>query len=503
MARLWVENRGSAGARYFSAGQAFRPGAIPAGQVPASSLTQFQATVLNRWPDGSVRFALLAGRLDMAAGQSQVVELVARAPAAEGSAVGDSALSTLDLRMRFEGQGEVAWTALHGRTATRSAADGQWSAGRVRELARGPWMSAWLYRATLPGSDQLSAWFEIRLMADGEWELLPWLENSWFDRPGATSFAGRLSLQLMGQERFGQTVELPHHCRVPLLNGNLPYRRQPDAWAAVRQDTEALQRTGLVPSYHPGSSASLLDRQARSYAPMSQLGYPTAMGTTGYHPSIGLLPEWDVSYLVSQGDARAWDAVMAHALGSGRYPLVQRDSGTLQPPRPAQYPNLVLRGGAGITGTGSSSTGAFTPAVSGAAAPTWTSTHHPSLGYLAYLLSGWHYFGEATQFAAAVHHFKQTDTTRQGAQGLLLSEAGANTTRGAAWALRTLLQAFLVSPDGDAQRGAWLGVLEANVQAMHQRYVARPSHPQGFCKPYSDYTSGDGSTCTRPGWRTS
>jgi len=448
--------------------------------------------VLNRWPDGSVRFALLAGRVELAAGQSLELGLFARPEPAPTTAVDDSGLAGLDASLRLEGHGELRWNELLGRQAARNGSTGLWTPGRVRELVRGPWMSAWLYRANLGSSEQLSAWLELRLMADGEWELLPWLENSWFDRAGASSFAGRLNLQVQGSERFSQTIDLPHHCRVPALSGNLPYRRQPGSWARVRHDTEQLQQTGLVPSYHAGASNALLERLARSYSPLGQLGYPAAMGSTGYHPSIGLLPEWDVAYLVSQGDARAWDAVMAHALGSGRYPLVQRDSSTLQAPRPAQYPNLVLRSGSGISGTGSSSTGQFTPAVSGSAAPTWASSHHPSLGYLAYLLSGWSYFAEAAQFSAAVHHFKQTDTVRQGAQGLLLSEAGANTTRGAAWALRSLLQGFLVSPDGDPQHAAWLAVLDANIQAMHQRYVARPSHPQGFCKPYSDYTAGDG-----------
>ena len=55
-------NPGAAGLKSFSAGYAFRAGDVPAGMLPSCDLPAFQATVLNRWPDGSLRFALLSGQ---------------------------------------------------------------------------------------------------------------------------------------------------------------------------------------------------------------------------------------------------------------------------------------------------------------------------------------------------------------------------------------------------------------------------------------------------------
>ncbi|MBX3590914.1 MAG: hypothetical protein KF755_08405, partial [Burkholderiaceae bacterium] len=54
----------------FSAGYAFRQGDIPAGKhITASnaSLRGFQAAVKNRWRDGSVKFAVLSGLVDLSA----------------------------------------------------------------------------------------------------------------------------------------------------------------------------------------------------------------------------------------------------------------------------------------------------------------------------------------------------------------------------------------------------------------------------------------------------
>jgi hypothetical protein len=113
---------------------------------------------------------------------------------------------------------------------------------------------------------------------------------------------------------------------------------------------------------------------------------------------------------------------------------------------------------------------------------------------MAYLLTGRFYFMEEVQFAATVHFLKNTDTQRQFTAGVFLSAVGANTTRGAAWATRTLAQAACVTPDSDtALRGEFIASLESNVNFYHGRYVAIPNNPHGFVQPYSDYTTnGDG-----------
>lgn len=172
------------------------------------------------------------------------------------------------------------------------------------------------------------------------------------------------------------------------------------------------------------------------------------MGNAGYQPAIGLLPEWDVLYLVSN-DPRADAAVIANAYGAGRFGTHYRDETTQRPLRFSSYPNLVTAGGSssGISGNGASSQNLYTPAAQGTAPPIWDTPRHPSLGFMAYLTTGRFYFMEEVQFVATLNYLKNSDATPKFAGGVFMSNAGANTTRGAGWAIRTLAQASGVTPD--------------------------------------------------------
>ena len=71
------------------------------------------------------------------------------------------------------------------------------------------------------------------------------------------------------------------------------------------------------------------------------------------------------------------------------------------------------------------------------------------MGYMAYLLTSWNYFLEETQQLAVANYLKHGDNTRVGSKGVFETSAGANTTRGAAWAIRALAQATTITPDAD------------------------------------------------------
>lgn len=336
----------------------------------------------------------------------------------------------------------------------------------------------------------------MRAHAAGDLEILPWLENGWLNVAGPTSFTGTLSFSLKGQQQMSCALTVPSHTRAAALPSSpYPYRISSSGFAELSQNTDYLQQTRLVPRYISGVDPSCLSRQIGLYTPQAQLNYPNGMGMAGYHPSIGLLPEWDVTYLASKADPHARDAVMANALAAGRFALHYRDPATLKPIAFSSYPNLCLGGGPGlgVSSAGSSSKNQYTPDVSGAAPPNWANSHHPSVGFLAYLISGWTYFSEQVQFAATLNFLKQTDVVRGGSQGLLLPNAGANTTRGAAWALRTLAQAAQVAPETSGSlRSEFLASVSSNIDYYHATYIAQPNNPQGVCCPYSDYVPNDG-----------
>jgi len=479
----------------FTLGQAFRQGEIPAGSAIVSTLPNFQAIIKNRWADGSAKFAILSGRATLVGDIPLVVAL------SKGTVSGGVNLTERDLRdtgitasIHFAPHGTVQLASLIGVASSYNSTARRWTAGRVREWISGPEMACWIYYGPIGSDAHLAAWFEVRVWRGGFVEVLPWVENGYLNTPNPTNKIGTVSFTLGGQTRYSGTIDLPHHCRAPLASGEtFSHWLGPDPQIVPKHNTAYLQTTRVVPAYCGTTLAGspIWRRLATSYTPLAQANYPTGMGSGGYHASIGLLPEWDAAYLTSFGDARAFAAVIVNAYCGGRYSVHYRDETTNRPLRFSQYPNLCLHPGtSGVTGTGTSSTGTYTPSVSGTAPPAWTSSHGPSMGYMAYLLTGRFYFLEEVQLLATLHYLKQQNETRRGSAGIMETSAGANTTRGAAWALRTLAQAASSTPDDDTPlRTELLNDVEANIAYYHGRYVAIPNHPQGVCQPYSNYGS--------------
>jgi hypothetical protein len=468
----------------FALGYAFRKGEVPAGAGVVGDTSELQVIGKNRWPDGSLKLAIIAGRTTLAAGATQTIRL------SVGTAVNVANLTTGDLKatgitagIGAGSFGAVSWSGM------------EWDAPFL-EWVKGPLMSSWIYRKSVGRDPHLVAWLEVRLYKGGAVEILPWIENGYLNVAAPANKNATYSFTLGDTQRFGASIDLPNHCRTVLISGGaLSHWLGTDPGITPQHDKAYLQATRLVPAYRGAisPSASIWNGLAQSYTPLQQGNYPNVMGTTGYHGSIGLLPEWDVLYLVSQ-DRRAYVGVVTNSFSAGRYGIHFRDPATQRPIRFSSYPNLVLDGSSGVVGTGASSKNTYTPTASGTVPPAWNSTHHPSVGFMAYLLTGRFYFMEQVQFAATVHYLKNTDIQRQFSQGVLLSSAGANTTRGAAWSTRTLAQAACITPDDDtALRAEFLSSLEANVNFYHGRYVAQQNNPQGIVAPYSDYSgTGDG-----------
>jgi len=358
-------------------------------------------------------------------------------------------------------------------------------------------MSSFVYRKPLGTDRHAVAWLEVRLYAGGEVEVLPWVENGYLlvPAPGSKTGTGTGTFTLGGTERFSGPLTLLNHQRAVLASGaSLTHWYGRDNPAVVfSHDTEYLMSTRLVPHYraHTAVGSPLWARLTQNYQPLTQGNFPTDMGATGYHADIGLLPEWDVAYLTSGGDKRALTAILVHGAAAGRYGTHYRDETTQRPLKFSSYPNLVMSESSGVAFIGASSTNTYTPDATGASPPTYDSPHHPSMGYMAYLVSGWNYFLEETQLLATANFLKNTDTQRKYAQGVFESSVGANITRGAAWAIRTLAQATAITPDGDALRAEFLASLTSNISHYHTRYVAQPNNPLGLVEPYDHYEPTD------------
>jgi hypothetical protein len=469
----------------FSLGHAFKKGDVPANVQLIGDIPSLQVSGKNWWPDGSLKFAIVSGRTDLVAGVARSITLSRGTPATA------TALTTADLRSTG-----VSASTTAGSFGTVNWSGTDWDAP-FQNWVSGPLMSSWVYRKQVGADAHLVAWVEVRLFAGGAVEVLPWVENGYLKVAAPINKSGEYVFALGGTERFRASFDLPNHCRTVLISGTrFSHWLGADPQIVPNHDKAYLQATRLVPTYGAAvpAAAKTWTTLASAYTPLQQGNYANAMGQAGYQAAIGLLPEWDVLYLTSN-NARAYPGVIFNAYSAGRFGVHYRDETTQRPLRFSSYPNLVTSGSssAGIANTGSSSKSTYTPAPTGTAPPTWDTPHHPSLGFMAYLLTGRFYFMEEVQFAATLNYLKNTDATRKFSGGVFMSNAGANTTRGAGWAIRTLAQAACVTPDSDTLLRAEFGAsMAANADFYHATYVAQPNNPFGIVAPYSNYAAGSG-----------
>jgi hypothetical protein len=469
----------SSGTLPFTLGFALRQGDIPSGQSISTSLAQSQAVIKNRWPDGSAKFAVISGRAPLTAGVVTTVTVAATAAPAGGTA-----LTTSDLRNTG-----LSASVSCGSFGSASWADADWQAPFM-EWVTGPEMSSWIYRKQVGSDAHLVAWLEVRLYAGGAVEVLPWIENGFLRVPAPGERNATYSFTLGGSQRFSAAINLLNHQRTPLVSGAaLSYWAGNDPNVTISHDGAYLQATRTVPTYSAvvPPTSSLITSLPSSYTPLQQGSMPTGMGGAGYHPSIGLLPEWDVLYLTSTATSTG-AAVQRNAYSAGRYGIHFRDETTHRPLRFSSHPNIALGGGSGISASGGSSTNTYTPDATGGTPPTYASSHHPSMGYLAALITGRWYHIETTQFLATANYLKNPNVARNGSAGVLQSATGSNTTRGVGWAIRSLAQAVAITPDADPLASELRACFAANVNWYHARYVAQPHNPQGWIQPYTDYT---------------
>jgi hypothetical protein len=471
----------------FTIGHAFKKGQVPSGTNIVGSIPEMQVAGKNWWADGSLKFALISGHASITRSTPLTVTLGVGSAATPGKSLTTADLVATGVEASIDAQalGLARWSG------------GDWNAPFLTWVG-GAQMSSWVYRQPIGSDAHLVAWLEVRLYASGAVEVLPWIENGYVLVPGPTSKNAVFTFNLGKSQRFSKSIDLPNHTRTVLISGSaLSHWLGTDPQVTPGHDPAYLQATRLTPAYRvttPGEA--LLAGLPQTFEPLQQGSYPGAMGTAGYDPSIGILPQWDALYLTSR-DVRAYRGVITNAYSAGRYGIHFRDEKSNRPILFSQYPNLVLSGnGENLQGTSASSKETYTPAATGTLPPVWNSTHHPSVGYLAYLVTGRFYFMEEVQFAATIHFLKNNDVAREFTKGVLRTNAGANTTRGMAWSLRTLAQAACITPDDDtALRRDFLTSVEGNVDYHHRIYVAQPNNNYGFFAPYTDYTGvGDNIT---------
>jgi hypothetical protein len=204
------------------------------------------------------------------------------------------------------------------------------------------------------------------------------------------------------------------------------------------------------------------------------------MDDTGYQQGIGPLPQWDALYAVST-DARAFDYMLANADGGTAYSTHIRDEKTGLPISIDNYPNTSLvdpEGSKPVIPSGQRS-----PYFEGQ----WSS-HQPSIGFLAYLVTGDYFYLEEAQFWSAYNLIWINADYRGHNKGWWYT----GSLRGQAWAYRSLAQAAYITPDTHPYKGYLLEKLRNNIQRDLALYVTPGGpHKNNLGAMYS-YDGNDG-----------
>ncbi|MDP3139797.1 MAG: hypothetical protein Q8N17_26105 [Burkholderiaceae bacterium] len=473
-------------------GQALQQGAIPSGSGIVVTGMTAQVTIKSTWPDGSAKFAIIAGTASLTADTYAPITLAA-GTSSSGTALTTSALGTAI--------GTVVVDAGAFGSATFSGSD--WTSP-FETWVSGHLMLSCIYRKQIGSDDHLVAWLEVRYYSTGAVEVLPWVENGYLlvASPGAKSET--YTFTLGGTDRFSATIDLLHHQRTPLISGTATaHWLGTDPGVTAVHDVDYIQKTGLVPCYHaktPAGADALVGYASNTaivttFTPLQKGNFTEGdgMGGGGFSNHIGLLPEWEVCYLTAPSPVTA-KGVIFNGYSLGRYPIHYRDENDgYLPARLSENPTLNLaEPSIGWT---------TTPATSGTAPPGWAISHQPSAGFLAYLITGRRYFLDEVQFAASTNSMIDLrSTNRENGLGIWKSQTAGN-ERHFAWCMRSLAQAIAATPDADTTMlGEFRTQFENNLDYYHTRYIGAggPAAPifdnGGFVQGSGDVGTGGTGT---------
>ncbi len=453
--------RESAGSNVpFALGQVFRKGEVPSGQSLALDIPAFQITPISQWDDGSVKHALIAGKVDLEAGVAKTLGVF------NGSAGSGTPLTEADLiaagptaSITYGSYGTVTLASLLGTSAA------------VLTEYTGPQYAAFQYIANFPNDASVRAVFYVQLWAGGQYRVRVSVENG---SAASTSSAksGNATVSIAGAQRFSASVSMPKGTRWDVAAASF-------AEAGVTHDPAYLRASRLVPNYgYTNPTNATLNALDDAYAPMAGMGWEADMGAPGYARAIGLLPHWDVLYCTT-GDTRAYDASIAHSRAYGVYPIFYRDPTTKRMPRFSDYPT-VYAGDERLDGGGTH---------------VWEFAHHPNAGYLPWLLTAERFHLEtlhANAWACYITNINQPSESAGQAIYQNATRVVNSQTRGRAWRFRTYAAVAAVSPTGDLIAADCRANVAANLARWKTLHVDTNTPATGLLGTYDDKDSAAG-----------
>lgn len=447
-------------------GQALPQGAASDGVQVGTLPTQID--VKNRWPDGSIRFAVVTVHAP-SAGTYAIV------PSAAAAGTFVPSTPSVNVTLTIAGVPYVA-------TLPPVPSADAWLSG--------PLVSEW--RTVLaPVSGQGAAHpflrvnVDTRVYNDGKARVDVSVENM-LDKVGATTVTYDASIAVDGQVAFSAAAVQHYY----LTRWRHVSEVGATSLASATPDIAPFNAANALPPYHSIVANQVNTPTGANFAILKQGALDTNMPAHGGRPELAPYPDWTARYLVHRNSTqRAF--VLAHGDLSGSWPVHVREAeGSAKSGVGAerlisldQRPTIWYDSRAQsnyldyIKGTPLPirEYGSVTPGP-GQSPLIPDNAHQPSLAYVPYLLTGDRYYAEEMAFWANYSMMRTypSDGVR-GAAGIL----AYNEVRGYAWALRNMADAAAYYPDASPVKAYLASKVVANLQwldsyANSQDPVANP-----------------------------
>jgi hypothetical protein len=434
-----------------------------------------QADVKRRWPDGSIKHAVLTVTMpELPAGGRQVLRFIRAAQADSSKAAVPSATDLPDMLIRFAIDRGPAESVSLRRTLQTSKPQRIWLSGPLAVEA---------HYAAVPANDQGKPDPELEVRFHVTWypaarcaKVAAVVENCHWTSPGNVPYD--VSILVDGQEVYSrkQAGRWEHAKSDTSYLGHPKGARwvkrfwlgKPPGDVVLHYDVGYFNTTGLLPRYDTTVRVpeETLARMAKSWSErgidiLQNGSIEPYFPATGGREDIGPLPTWTARWLLSQ-DRRAWAIMLGNADLSGGCPIHLRDPATDWVLSIDDHPKFSLNPAGSMVKPPPMRNTAETPYVLPPKSRfSVDAAHQPSLCYLPYLVTGDYYYLEELQFWANHNMINSNAGYRQQDKGILTC---AMELRGVAWALRQLVHAAAVSPDEDRGKAYFENKLANNLK---------------------------------------
>ena len=457
-------------AQYVRFNQIFADGDLPNGQSIAATVgTQvvpLQMDVLSRYPDGSVKSAILTAALPpIAAGTTLQGTLSASNPAAGAAIANNAALAQgydLTVNMNISGLGAVTIDA--AQKLASALASGDFEVLRQGALATE-------IRFDVPVTRALRVTFDVVTHADGSVSTKVLFQNdSAMGSAGGAILFNNLSIVENGATRFSTTNLTQYQYQVWAQDVSQDSSARPTL--NIRHDIDYLEQTGAIWNYDLTASVGSAPSVPSSWTNVLGVnGLYQYMPTTGARPDIGPTTEANARWLITQ-DASAANYALAQAQAAGSIPWHYYDTAKGHDLSVLDYPTLWI-----------DPRGSVRPSQIAGTESGWTTdrAHSPDVSYVAWLLTGDRYHLDMMNAQASFVIAASWNDPRQNAKGIVANNT--EEVRAQAWSLRTIQEAAYANPDGSYEKTYFTQIANNN-WAYLKASTAKLSTSQGEVHGY-------------------